>query len=120
MYKYTRVECPVVRDPEGSSDPRREPVEGQFSFYILECSDGSLYCGSTTNLAQRVRTHNAGTGAVWTRERRPVQLVYFEFYNSLPLARQRELQVKGWSRVKKEKLLVGVWKKVDTSKTKTP
>ena len=44
--------------------------------YILRCSDGTLYCGWTTDLEQRVAKHNNGTGAKYTRSRRPVELVY--------------------------------------------
>jgi putative endonuclease len=99
MFKYKRVECP-------------ELVEGQYYFYILECSDNSLYCGSSENLMQRMHDHNSGKAAKWTKERRPAQLVYFEIYDSLLSARHRELQIKGWSRNKKENLISGKWKKI--------
>ena len=92
---HNKVECPVVRDPEGSSDPRREPVEGQYYFYILECKDSSLYCGSSNNLSTRLHTHNIGKAAEWTAIRRPLQLVYYESYYTLVGARKREQQVKG-------------------------
>ncbi len=98
MFKYQRVECP-------------EPVEGQFYFYILECSDNSLYCGSSSILASRLEDHNSGKAAKWTRERCPVQLIYFETYKTLLEARRRELQIKGWTKQKKENLILGKWKK---------
>jgi putative endonuclease len=90
-FKLPRVECP-------------EPVEGQWLVYLLECKDGSLYCGCTDNIVRRLYEHNKGIGAQWTKIRRPLQLVYFEFWNSLLKARQRELQIKGWRNVKKRYL----------------
>jgi putative endonuclease len=76
-------------------------------FYILKCSDGSFYAGSTTNLENRVKTHNQGKGATYTSKRRPVQLVYHEQFKSFDDAVQRERQVKKWSRAKKEALIRG-------------
>ena len=76
-------------------------------FYILKCSDGSFYVGSTTNLENRVKTHNQGKGATYTSKRRPVQLVYHEQFKSFDDAVQRERQVKKWSRAKKEALIRG-------------
>lgn len=51
--------------------------------YILECSDGSFYTGSTWHLKQRLAEHNDGLGANYTSKRIPVTLVYFEEYNSI-------------------------------------
>jgi putative endonuclease len=93
------VECP-------------EPVEGQFYVYLLQCSDGSLYCGSTENLKNRLKEHNAGEAAVWTKMRKPVRLVYFETHDSLLTARRREKQIKGWTIVKKMNLVTGIWQKL--------
>ena len=76
-------------------------------FYILKCSDGSFYVGSTTNLENRVKTHNQGKGATYTSKRRPVQLVYHEQFKSFDDAVKRERQVKKWSRAKKEALIRG-------------
>jgi putative endonuclease len=76
-------------------------------FYILKCSDGSFYAGSTTNLENRVKTHNQGKGATYTSKRRPVQLVYHEQFKSFDDAVKRERQVKKWSRAKKEALIRG-------------
>ena len=76
-------------------------------FYILKCSDGSFYAGSTTNLENRVKTHNQGKGATYTSKRRPVQLIYHEQFKSFDDAVQRERQVKKWSRAKKEALIRG-------------
>ena len=76
-------------------------------FYILKCSDGSFYVGSTTNLENRLKTHNQGEGANHTAKRRPVQLVYHERLDSFNDAVKRERQVKKWSREKKEALIRG-------------
>lgn len=75
--------------------------------YILECADGSYYVGSTTNLSQRVVAHNEGRGARWTAVRRPVRLVYSESHETEVEAVGRERQIKGWSRAKKQALIVG-------------
>ena len=48
--------------------------------YVLECSDGTLYTGYTTDLERRIETHNAGKGAKYTRSRRPVKLRYYESF----------------------------------------
>ena len=53
--------------------------QGNFT-YILECSDGSFYTGWTNNLERRVKAHNAGKGAKYTKSRKPVKLVYFETF----------------------------------------
>ncbi len=89
-----------------------ELVEGQFCVYLLHCSDGSLYCGSTENLKNRLKEHNSGEAAVWTKMRRPVKLVYFETHDSLLSARRREKQIKGWTKQKKMNLITGVWEKI--------
>ena len=56
------------------------PVDkSKYFVYLLSCSDNSLYCGSVSySLDERVRRHNSGDGAIWTRMRRPVKLVYYE------------------------------------------
>ena len=97
-FRYRKVECP-------------ELVEGLYYFYILECSDGSLYSGSSSVLSNRIKEHESGKAAKWTKERRPIQLVYFEIYDSLLAAMRREKQVKGWVIKKKENLIFGIWEK---------
>ena len=54
--------------------------------YILECSDGSFYTGSTNNLTLRFEQHQNGEGANHTKSRLPVKLVYFEEFNRIDLA----------------------------------
>lgn len=73
--------------------------------YILHCSDGSYYTGSTNNLERRLAQHQSGEGANYTRKRLPVTLVYYEEYQEVQQAYYREKQVQGWSRLKKEALI---------------
>ncbi|MDY0391181.1 MAG: GIY-YIG nuclease family protein [Desulfobulbus oligotrophicus] len=75
--------------------------------YILKCSDGSYYTGSTRNLEFRLIQHQSGNGANHTKKRLPVTLVYWEEYSRVDEAFYREKQVQGWSRKKKEALIVG-------------
>jgi len=74
--------------------------------YIVRCADGSYYTGLTKqNVEARVWEHNAGTYDGYTAKRRPVELVYTETYDRLTEAIERERQIKGWSRAKKEALI---------------
>jgi len=73
--------------------------------YILECSDGSYYTGSTNDLEHRIKQHQNGEGANHTKKRLPVKLVYFEEFSRIDEAFYREKQVQGWSRAKKEALI---------------
>ena len=80
-----------------------------YFFYILRCSDNSLYCGITTDLARRVAEHNEKKGissAKYTRSRRPVRLVYSEEYESMAEAMKREREVKRMKKEEKEKLVI--------------
>lgn len=79
----------------------------KYFFYILRCSDNSLYCGMTNNLENRLRDHNGSKGAKYLRAKKPFQLVYSEEYPDIKSAMQRELQVKKWTKVKKEALIQG-------------
>ena len=78
-----------------------------FFVYLLECRDKTYYCGFTKNLSQRVEAHNKGTGAKYTRARRPVKLIYFEKKKTLKAAMRREREIKSMSRKGKEKLVKG-------------
>ncbi|MFW6266821.1 MAG: GIY-YIG nuclease family protein [Halanaerobium sp.] len=73
--------------------------------YVLECSDGSLYTGYTTNVERRLEEHNSGQGAKYTRGRLPVKLRYQEEFKNRSLAQQREYQIKQLPRSKKEELI---------------
>ena len=73
--------------------------------YIVECRDGTLYTGYTTDPERRVREHNAGDGAKYTRGRTPVRLVYAEAFESKSAAMSREYRIKQLSRGEKERLI---------------
>lgn len=73
--------------------------------YILECADGTLYCGWTNNLEKRVSDHNAGKGAKYTKSRRPVVLKYYETFGTKQEAMRREWAVKQLSRKEKQELI---------------
>lgn len=77
--------------------------------YIVECSDHSYYTGWTTNLERRIKAHNQGNGAKYTRARRPVKLIYFEEFSNKNLALKREYAIKQLTRKQKELLI----KKID-------
>lgn len=73
--------------------------------YIVECSDGTLYTGSTRNVRARLRAHNAGRGARYTRGRRPVCLRYWERHPDRAAAMRREQAIKRYSRARKLALI---------------
>jgi putative endonuclease len=73
--------------------------------YIVECSDGTFYTGWSTDPQRRERQHNLGRGARYTRDRRPVRLVYVEELPDKPSALRRELKIKRLPREKKQKLI---------------
>ena len=73
--------------------------------YILECADGTLYCGWTNHLKKRVEAHNAGKGAKYTKSRRPVILVYYEEYETKSEALRREAAIKKLSRQEKLRMI---------------
>ncbi|MGA8247245.1 MAG: GIY-YIG nuclease family protein [Nocardioides sp.] len=75
--------------------------------YIVECSDGSYYVGSTWDLERRIGEHNAGLGAEYTRRRRPVRLVWSVQLGRIDEAFRLEKQVQGWGRAKREALIDG-------------
>lgn len=78
-----------------------------FYMYILKCSDGSLYTGSTNNLEMRLEEHRRGEGSNFTKRHLPVELLYTEEFSSIEKAFEREKQIQGWSRKKKEALVKG-------------
>ena len=75
--------------------------------YIVECADGTLYTGWAFDAHARVKTHNAGRGSIYCRNRRPVRLVYSEEVPTRSDAQRRERVIKRMSRAKKLEL-VGV------------
>ncbi|MCC6298387.1 MAG: GIY-YIG nuclease family protein [Anaerolineales bacterium] len=75
--------------------------------YILECADGSFYTGSTKDLRLRIEQHKNGEGAEYTKNNLPVKLVYYETFDRIDEAFNREKQVQKWSKAKKLALIKG-------------
>jgi putative endonuclease len=75
--------------------------------YVVECADGTLYTGYTSDVERRVAEHDAGEGAKYTRGRTPVELVHTESFESQSAAMQREYEIKQLSRGEKERLVDG-------------
>ena len=73
--------------------------------YILKCKDDSLYTGWTNDLKKRITSHDAGKGAKYTKARRPVELVYYEEFQTREEAMKREYAIKQLSRKEKEALI---------------
>ena len=80
--------------------------------YILLCSNGQYYTGSTNDLERRIWEHQNGMGANFTKKHLPVELVYFEDFQRIDEAFHREKQVQGWSRKKKEALIKSEYNKL--------
>ena len=94
-----------------------------YHVYILRCSDGRYYVGTTQDLEGREAAHNEGRGAQYTSIRRPVRLVYFESFTNLDSAIQRERQIKRWTRAKKDALVTGDLdrlRRLSKSRTRSP
>jgi predicted GIY-YIG superfamily endonuclease len=75
--------------------------------YILRCSDGSYYVGSTRSLPLRLEQHASGMGAVYTSTRLPVELVWSQEFDIVADAYAAEKKLQGWSRAKREALISG-------------
>lgn len=73
--------------------------------YMVECADGTLYTGWTTDPVRREKAHNSGRGAYYTRIRRPVKLVYIEEQPDRSTAQKREYAIKKLTRAKKIDLI---------------
>jgi predicted GIY-YIG superfamily endonuclease len=98
-----------------------------FFVYMLRCKDGSYYVGHTDDLEQRIAQHADGTFGGYTCKRRPVELVWVAELDTRDEALQREMQVKPWSRAKKEALIRSEWDELkrlargqDRSRPSTP
>ncbi len=91
--KYLIVECP-------------EPVEGLYYVYILYCNNDSFYVGFSNNVEKRIKVHQSNNGARYTKQNKPIKIVYVE--GPLPQidAVKRERQIKRWSKAKKEALIL--------------
>jgi len=88
-------------NPKGASAPPDAP----WVVYMLECSDGSLYTGITNDMARRLAQHNDGTGARYTRSRRPVRVRYQDGSRDRSAALLRECSLRLLSRKEKEALV---------------
>lgn len=73
--------------------------------YIVECADGTLYTGWTSDLYRRIRSHNEGRGAKYTRSRLPVKLKYYEISETKQEAMRREYAIKQMTRIQKLSLI---------------
>ena len=83
----------------------KAPEKDGFYTYILLCGDGTLYTGWTVNLAKRIDAHNSGNGAKYTSIRVPVDLVYYEEFDSRSEAMSREWHIKKMTREAKVQLI---------------
>jgi putative endonuclease len=79
----------------------------KWSVYLVRCSDGSIYTGISIDVKNRVEKHNQGNGAKYTAHRRPVELIYQERCLDFTSASRREIEIKRWSRKRKEGLAAG-------------
>ncbi len=73
--------------------------------YIIQCDDGSFYTGITENIERRFQEHKEGKGGRYTFLHKPLKILFSENFNSLETALRRESQLKGWSRIKKIRLI---------------
>ena len=73
--------------------------------YMLRCADQSLYTGYTNDIKKRVKLHNEGKGAKYTRSKLPVELVYVEMFSSKSEAMKREIAIKKLKTEEKERLI---------------
>lgn len=80
-----------------------------FYLYMLRCSDGSYYVGHTDDLEKRMDEHDEGTHGGYTSQRLPVELVFVDEFVTREETIERERQLKGWSRAKKEALIRSDW-----------
>ena len=81
------------------------PAPDAWFVYVVECADGTLYAGVAKNAEARVAKHNDGSGAKYTRTRRPVELVYLEPASDRGAALKREHQIKRMSAGEKRQLV---------------
>ncbi len=78
---------------------------GKFYVYIVKCNDSTLYTGYTPDINRRIKLHNAGRGAKYTKQRRPVKLVWFKEYRYFKNAFMEEKRIKKLPRAKKQELV---------------
>jgi putative endonuclease len=76
-----------------------------FFVYIMQCEDGTFYTGYTNDLHRRARQHANGKGARYTRSHKPLEIAYFEIFESRGAAMKREKQIKKLSHDQKADLI---------------
>lgn len=91
----------ITKGKAGEKEAPENPEASENVTYLLQCADGTLYCGWTNHLDKRVKAHNQGKGAKYTRSRRPVTLVYYEIFATKREAMSREAAIKKLSRQEK-------------------
>jgi len=74
--------------------------------YLLECKDGSIYTGITTDIKRRLSQHKEGKGGRYTRSKGAIKILYAEKKKNRSHALKREMEIKGWPKVKKLKLIM--------------
>ena len=88
-------------------------MQYHFYLYILKCNDGSFYIGHTDNIEKRMSEHNQGLiDKCYTKNRRPVELVFLQIFDTRDAAFSAERKIKGWSRKKKEAFIKGDWQEI--------
>lgn len=85
-------------------------IQRMFYIYMVRCKDGTLYTGFTNDVDSRIRKHNDGKGAKYTRGRLPVDLVYVESFTDKSQAMRREYEIKQYPKSMKESLIKN-WKR---------
>lgn len=91
-------------------------MEHNHYFYVLRCKDDTFYAGYTNNLERRLKAHNSGRGAKYTRGRTPVKCIYYEVYETKREAMQKEYAFKQKTRRQKEVYIMEGSQKDATSK----
>jgi putative endonuclease len=79
-----------------------------YHVYLLECADGSIYTGITTDVVRRLKEHKQGRGAHYTKARKAVKIIYSEKAKDRSTAQKREAKIKSWKRDRKLGLIQGV------------
>ena len=95
--------------PLDSNESTRHEPPMAFWVYMLRCADGRYYTGQTDDLDRRISEHQTGGFCDFTSRRRPVSLVWSEYFSTRIEALEAERRIKPWSRAKKEALIAGNW-----------
>ena len=88
-------------------------MQNHFYLYILKCINGAYYVGHTDNIDKRMSEHNLGLiNTCYTKNKRPLELMFLQIFPTRDAAFQAERQVKGWSRKKKEAFINDDWNEI--------